>query len=237
MIIHSTIQFANYQKNWWTILKIWNLLFGWYKIFLIKELFLFLHFFSAFQLTNAHQEGEGRQLPLFRLTLRSQTIANRILRRWKSLWRVENFQDVVMRELILLRDLILSCVIRINAGMYSLPSGVFLFMGYSKTDEQAMHHFTNLNVSKHLLTAIQRVLQQSETFVDPVRFVPYLIILFSSYLFFLIHIYVCIFVFNLSLSCHNFSETFCFIVSQWLISFMVWKVLITTNRPIEMSRN
>jgi len=40
-------------------------------------------------------------------------------------------------------------------------------MGYSKTDEQAMNHFTNLNVSKHLLTAIQRILQQSETFVDP----------------------------------------------------------------------
>ena len=61
-------------------------------------------------------------------------------------------------------------LICVNAGMYSLPSGVFLFMGYSKTDEQSMHHFTNLNVSKHLLTAIQRVLQQSETWVDPVRF-------------------------------------------------------------------
>jgi len=56
---------------------------------------------------------------------------------------------------------------RPEPGMYSLPSGVFLFMGYSKTDEQSMHHFTNLNVSKHLLTAIQRVLQQSETWVDP----------------------------------------------------------------------
>ena len=61
--------------------------------------------------------------------------------------------------------------------MYSLPSGVFLFIGYSKTDEQAMHHFTHMNVSEHLVRAIERVLQQSPTFVDPVRF---------SFIFFLL---------------------------------------------------
>ena len=46
-----------------------------------------------------------------------------------------------------------------NAGQYSLPVGVFLFIGYSKADERAMYHFTNLNISKHLLSRLQKLIE------------------------------------------------------------------------------
>lgn len=46
-----------------------------------------------------------------------------------------------------------------NPGQYSLPLGVFLFVGYSKIDERAMYQFTHLNVSKHLLGRLQKLME------------------------------------------------------------------------------
>ncbi|XP_057379779.2 uncharacterized protein LOC130702135 isoform X1 [Daphnia carinata] len=45
---------------------------------------------------------------------------------------------------------------RPDPGQYSLPLGVFLFIGYSQADEKAIYQFTHVNVSRSLLTGLHR---------------------------------------------------------------------------------
>ncbi|XP_045028405.1 uncharacterized protein LOC116921353 isoform X4 [Daphnia magna] len=47
---------------------------------------------------------------------------------------------------------------RPDPGQYSLPLGVFLFIGYSQTDEKAIYQFTHINVSRSLLTGLHRLM-------------------------------------------------------------------------------
>lgn len=58
-------------------------------------------------------------------------------------------------------------------GQYSLPLGVFLFIGYSQTDEKAIYQFTHINVSRSLLTGLHRLMyftppEQVSKFDEPV---------------------------------------------------------------------
>ena len=43
-------------------------------------------------------------------------------------------------------------------GQYSLPLGVFLFVGYSRADEKAIYQFTHTNVSRSLLAGLHRLM-------------------------------------------------------------------------------
>jgi hypothetical protein len=43
-------------------------------------------------------------------------------------------------------------------GQYSLPLGVFLFVGYSRADEKAIYQFTHTNVSRSLVTGLDRLM-------------------------------------------------------------------------------
>ena len=49
----------------------------------------------------------------------------------------------------------------LQTGFYSLPSGVFLFLGYSRADEKAIYQFTNTNASKFLLQGLQKLVYGS----------------------------------------------------------------------------
>ncbi|EFX71357.1 hypothetical protein DAPPUDRAFT_308896 [Daphnia pulex] len=47
---------------------------------------------------------------------------------------------------------------RPDPGQYSLPLGVFLFVGYSRADEKAIYQFTHTNVSRSLVTGLDRLM-------------------------------------------------------------------------------
>nr|CAH0102392.1 unnamed protein product [Daphnia galeata] len=47
---------------------------------------------------------------------------------------------------------------RPDPGQYSLPLGVFLFVGYSRADEKAIYQFTHTNVSRSLLAGLHRLM-------------------------------------------------------------------------------
>jgi hypothetical protein len=49
-------------------------------------------------------------------------------------------------------------VATLPTGQYSLPLGVFLFVGYSKADEKAIYQFTHTNVSRSLLAGLHRLM-------------------------------------------------------------------------------